>query len=184
MATALSFNSGPFAGIAPIPTLAMDAFLARPVGLWEIPAHEILGGVDRAYRQACIPRRRRIADALERLEDLRLSLIAKLDAMDGDPDLEPFLSASDGIDQRWWAALAADDREDEELEPSLGASNRIDQRAWALGGAHDYEWEHDGKEPDVDEEPGCDSEIDDHFGCGWPDEGDQSTFYALKPAGA
>jgi len=138
------------APVHPVPTLAMEAFLGRPVALWEIPAHDILNGVDRAYREACKPRRQRIEDALERLEDLRGRLIARLDAMDGDPDLEPFLSATD----------------------------LIDQRLWSLGGATDKEDEHDGCEPDVDDE------IDDHYGGGWPDEGDQSKFYPLKPWGA
>lgn len=34
-------------------------------------------------------RRRRLEAALQRLEDLRQEMIAELDAIDGDPDLEP-----------------------------------------------------------------------------------------------
>jgi hypothetical protein len=172
MAT-LQQSTPPPAPVYPIPTLVMEAFLARPVTLWQVCAHDILNGVEHAWRGALKPRRRRIEEALERLEDLRERLIAKLDALDGDPDLEPWLSASDGMNQRFWATLGADDREvGDDDEPYLSATNIVDQRAWSLGGATDLEDEHDGREPEIGE------------GCYWPDEGDQSTFCSLRPYGA
>lgn len=44
-----------------------------------------------------------IEAALERLDSLRDRLINKLDAMDTDADLEPFLGASEGWDQSHWS---------------------------------------------------------------------------------
>jgi hypothetical protein len=61
------------------------------------------------------PRERRlmIEPALERLDGLRDRLIDRLDAMDGDTDLEPSLGATDWRDQRVWFSGCPDDREGE-----------------------------------------------------------------------
>lgn len=83
-------------------------------------------------------------------------LLAFLDATDGDADLEPSLGFAEVEPGRLAPshAGAADDREEEdELEASLGApENHGSQVYWASGGRDDREHEHDGREPDVDDE--------------------------------
>jgi hypothetical protein len=101
---------------------------------------------------------------MERLNGLRSSMIEQLDALDGDADFEPWLGSG---------ALGGDDREDDTCdhgepdddgEPSLSAPIALtpsDQTGlrWIGGGqARDLESEHDGREPDVDDEPDSDSE--------------------------
>jgi hypothetical protein len=73
-----------------------------------------------------------IADAIE-------SLILLLDEIDGDAEHEE----------------DADFEAEPDLEPSLGATNSINQvRAWKATIAEtDAEQEHDGREPDADDEP-------------------------------
>jgi len=106
----------------------------------------------------------RIETAVERL-------LAALDAADAaagndgeaepDADPEPSLGATDDEDHRdaWEpsprrlrAALDAG-----EAEPSLGSVNAAfegrSQETWAVGNTDDREDEHDGAEPDTDEEP-------------------------------
>jgi len=108
--------------------------------------------------------RRRIETAVERL-------LAALDADDAaagsdgeaepEADPEPSLGATAAVDQRdGWrpaprrlrAAFAAGD-----VEPSLGSVNAAlegrSQATWAAGNTDDREDEHDGAEPDTDEEP-------------------------------
>src|SRR5450432_3010201 len=73
-----------------------------------------------------------IADAIE-------SLILLLDEIDGDVEHEE----------------NADFENEPDMEPSLGATNGINQvRAWqSASGELDAEQEHDGREPDADLEP-------------------------------
>lgn len=100
--------------------------------------------------------RRAAEDEIERL-------IALLDAIDPDPDLEddPYLE-EEGLDEPWlgapersairgqapWAAGWDDDREreDEHDEPDLGALEIVDQSRWGAL-ASDLEDEFDGREP-------------------------------------
>jgi hypothetical protein len=152
--------------VVALPTAATEKWLARPVLLHGLTARQVLSAVIKEHYDATRERRMFIEGTLERLEDLRQRLIAKLDALDADPDLEPCLGAMERWDQRKWARTGDDDREDDpaDEEPNLSATNHIDQRAWSMGGATELEWEHDGKEPDCSE------------ACPWPDEGDQSRF--------
>lgn len=130
--------------VLPIATRAMDAFLAAPVQLFGVDAGTILRDASAAVYDVNRDRRRRIEGMLERLEDLRQSLIAKLDAIDGDPDLEPYLSSLG-----WRAPLESDECEpDADFEPSLSAGGLIDQRCWIIGGDTDAEDEHCGREPE------------------------------------
>lgn len=71
--------------------------------------------------------RQRIGDEIDRL-------LALLDAADGDPDLEPSLGSLDRVD-------------------GLYHRGGADQRLWSAGSRDDREDEHDGREPDVDDEP-------------------------------
>ncbi len=82
--------------IVPLRTLAMDRYLADPVQLHGLTARQVFeAGAARRY-DATRLRRLYIEGTLERLADLRDRLIAKLDALDADPDLEPLLGASSG----------------------------------------------------------------------------------------
>jgi hypothetical protein len=74
-----------------------------------------------------------VCDAIE-------AMILLLDEIDGDGELEQH----------------ADFESEPDLEPSLGATHGIDQRhAWqATIADSDAEHEHDGREPDADFEPG------------------------------
>jgi uncharacterized protein YbjT (DUF2867 family) len=110
-----------------------DAFLRRPVVLHGLTARQILVVRARWHRDATAERRAHIVSVLNRLENLREQLITKLDAMDGDPDLE----------------ADADFEEGGDLEPSLGSIMATNQRAWAMGGCRDIEHEHDGREPSL-----------------------------------
>ncbi len=63
-----------------------------------------------------------------------------LDATEIDPDLEP----------------DSDPEPDQDSEPSLGSINPTitgSQSQWSFGSSDDLEHEHDGREPDVDQEP-------------------------------
>jgi hypothetical protein len=71
--------------------------------------------------------RQRIGDEIDRL-------LALLDATDGDPDLEPALGSLD-------------------RNVATYGNPGGDQTLWALGSRNDLEDEHDGREPDVDDEP-------------------------------
>ena len=135
--------------VVPLATAAMDKFLSRPVRLYGLTARQVLRAVVTEHIEATRDRRACIEGMLERLADLRDSLVAKLDALDADPDLEPFLGAFARWDQRQWCEGADDDREcGDDLEPYLSATNHADQRCWSLGGANDLESEHDGREPE------------------------------------
>lgn len=104
------------------------------------------------------PTRRAIADEIERL-------LALLDELDGDENLEPYLAG-------WRLGpdpdLEDDSEEDEPIgdeEPSLGWTHTDNQaaRRWHGHprdgyGALDGEAEHDGREPDADDEDGHDEE--------------------------
>ena len=119
--------------VVPLATAATDAFLRRPVVLHRLTARQILEVRARWCRDATAKRRAYIVSGLNRLENLRERLIAKLDAMDGDPDFE----------------VDADFEEGGDLEPSLGSIGATNQRVWAMGGCFDREWEHDGREPEI-----------------------------------
>jgi hypothetical protein len=95
------------------------------------------------------------------------ALLAAMDAMDGDADLEPSLGSPEvgygrrrrtagTLDQRRWiagnVAAAADEREDVSEDE---------------GGASEDEGSYDEKEPDLD-----------HL-CNWQDEGDQTKLQTL-----
>jgi hypothetical protein len=75
-----------------------------------------------------------LRDDLEAAIQAHLTAVEKLttvlNTVDGDPDLEPSLGAPMGYGG----------------DPS-------NQEVWASGSPHDTEEEHDGREPDVDEEP-------------------------------
>lgn len=90
------------------------------------------------------------------LEQLIEAALARLDALDGDPDLEqgdpdledggdgePWLGSIDPVNQGAWSLGSDDDREGwaNDLEPSLGAIERGEgsQVMWAAGGFDDCE---------------------------------------------
>src|SRR3569833_2900376 len=79
-------------------------------------------------------RENRLLAGLERLETLRIEMTAKLvdllDAREGDPDFEP-----NGDD-----------------EPSLGFSANNGHNGTDFSGGQDLEDEHDGREPDCEDE--------------------------------
>ena len=103
----------------------------------------------------------------ERLSAVADQIIARLDALDGDADFEPWLGATEyrstwainpggsrasfgrlGDVRRW--RDGADDREAaDDDEPSLGSIMAGDQRRWASGLCTDAEAEHDGREPSL-----------------------------------
>lgn len=92
-------------------------------------------------------------DALKAIQRLRNEaeqqierLIAMLDALDGDPDVE--------IDTDFELEDEHDESTNDE-EPSLGSRNPTiygDQGSWSAGNGSDLEDEHDGREPDDDDE--------------------------------
>ena len=132
-----------------------------------LSARQVLHAVAQGHYDATAERRIYIEAMIERVGDLWQRLIAKLDALDADPDLEPFLSAWEAWDQRRRYVGGSDDREcGDDDEPSLGACEKVCQLYWSNGGDNDAEYEHDGKEPDQEE------------GCDWPDEGDQTKLYS------
>lgn len=76
------------------------------------------------------------------------TLIAILDELDGDPDLEPYLAD--------FRTDATDDREDDPVdrgEPSLGWTDMEARYGCSPTPSYDCEEEHDGREPDADSEP-------------------------------
>jgi hypothetical protein len=89
-------------------------------------------------------------------------LILFLDALGGDPDLEP--GGDDEPALGWTGAEGGSGRygalHDGEEEPSLGWTSALNQtsRRNRLGACDDAEDEHDGREPDVDDEDGGDME--------------------------
>jgi len=104
------------------------------------------------------------------------ALIDLLNTLDPDPDLEPSLAFTERLynisqaDPNYAAnANAGDDREaDDEREPSLGSVNPTIygvQESWSAGNCDDREDEHDGAEPDVDDEPSL----------GWPENTNQAS---------
>ncbi len=131
-------------------------------------------------------RLRRLARAAQTLIDLLDDLAGDPDLEDGADDEEtaddePSLGAPERHvprkGQEAWADGRASDRWDvdleidgDEREPSLGSverhpnpypclGDRFDSQAhWASGANDDREDEHDGREPDVDDEPGADEE--------------------------
>jgi hypothetical protein len=42
---------------------------------------------------------------------------------------------------------------DPDAEPSLGSPEQVNQESWSFGNRQDLEGEHDGAEPNVDDEP-------------------------------
>jgi len=109
-------------------------------------------------------------------EQLVEHLISFLDEVEGDPDFEdngdaeeepdeePILGSTDHVNQeRAWPAryygpemTAEPENDNSDSEPSLGSvatSENITQGAWASGTSDDREDEHDGAEPDEDDEP-------------------------------
>ena len=107
----------------------MDKFLSRPVRLHGLTARQVLKAVVTEHIEATRDRRACIEGMLERLADLRDRLVAKLDALDADSDLEPFLAAFERWDQRRWTAGVDDDREcGDDLERYPSASNHTYQR--------------------------------------------------------
>jgi hypothetical protein len=70
--------------------------------------------------------------AVEQLEALAALIVAKLDELGIDADLEPVLGSLHGT-------------------AASGAFGN--QERWAQGGTSDFEHQHDGREPDVDDEP-------------------------------
>lgn len=101
------------------------------------------------------PRERRlmIEAALERLDGLRERLIDRLDALDGDPD----------------------------LEPSLGATEAMNHDvAWSIFDPGDFENQSEDEGFDSDSEPDSDAEPDGGDWCNWQDEGDQTVLASLR----
>lgn len=76
-------------------------------------------------------------------------LLELLDAIDGDPDLEPTCGVASGLPPE------ADEAEpDNDFEPSLGSINPnfgvSSQERWSAGGAADLEDEFDGREDETE----------------------------------
>ena len=82
------------------------------------------------------------------------ALIDYLDATTPDADLEPSLGVPEHLMGYGWAWVRID--------------RACSQAHWAKGGRNDLEDEHDGREPDVDDEEGFDRE-DDPAECGIAD---------------
>ena len=94
-------------------------------------------------------RRSMLELAAERAERLLDDLVAKMDAMDPDPDLEPSLGSFNSF-----LGCDTDDREEEETDMNLGGvGDRTTQLRWAEEGAE----EGDG---DPDMEPSLGAELD------------------------
>lgn len=120
-------------------------------------------------RATSLPRgpRARLEALLEHLLDTTHKVIAELDALDGDPDLEPNLGAPEDHpslfrpylrptnpgDQSHWERGAQDDREEECEDEGAQCEDE------GVSGLHDPD-----REPDHEWET-----------CHWQDEGDQST---------
>jgi len=102
-----------------------------------------------------------LLQARERLEAKIEELIAMLDLLDGDPDLEPYLTNTRGP-----TGGSADDREgdDSDSEPSLGWPNASGLPQLSSAMRHDEDLEEDGSdyEDGGDTEPNGD-ELDTSF---------------------
>ena len=96
----------------------------------------------------------------ERIEAAVDGLLQLLDAIDADPDLEPSMSALTelGVPSGAWDECEDNhDAEHEDGEPSLGWTATNKQLGWPwYGDTDEREDEHDGCEPDVDNEPNGD----------------------------
>lgn len=102
------------------------------------------------------------------LEDAVERALSVLDMLDGDPDLEPSL----GVSPNWPFGLISDDREldESDLEPDNDDEASLSGETGLYSGGHavgrgdgaDLEGEHDGREPDVDDEPDTDREPCEH----------------------
>lgn len=121
--------------------------------------------------------RAKVEDALERLMTAQDALLAYLDRMDGDTDLEasidhPFNKPSAMVDLE--GGDVQDEPHDPEAdEPSLAHTNDLNQEqarrhltavqyrdgTW-FGMDEDREAEHDGREPDNDREERCDDDLE------------------------
>ena len=79
-------------------------------------------------------RRAWLETALEHLAGLTERVIAELDSIDPDADLEPSLGAAETMDQRRWAAGDRDDREgpDADREPDDFQAAPAGQRSQPL----------------------------------------------------
>ena len=76
-----------------------------------------------------------------------------------DGELEPSLGWTGNINQASRNRLGDGEdfeKDDSEREPSLGGLNRVNQEGWASGLGNELEDEHDGTEPDHDNEPNGD----------------------------
>ncbi|MDI7775515.1 hypothetical protein [Asticcacaulis sp. EMRT-3] len=108
--------------------------------------------------------RKRLVKVARKLEWALDQIIAALDEIDGDPDLEPDLGSVTTApyqNQRDWAQGVNDNREhdpaedrlfdESEWEPSLGEpEGRVNQLGWGKSGTRDLEADHDGREPEVE----------------------------------
>lgn len=103
------------------------------------------------WPQAVLDRRARLEAGLERLADLREEMIARLDAIDGDCDLEDGGDLEPSIcGYQGFTDLELDKADD---EPSLGWPLGMSQLRLDRGASDEREGEHDGREPDCDAEP-------------------------------
>lgn len=112
----------------------------------------------RAEAEAAIERLIAMVDELDPDPDLEptLGFIPPGGLDDGEPDdpEEPSLGSTNGIDQSAWAAGNTEDAEgeDSDLEPSLAALlTQTDQTGWAGGSGddRDYELDDSDREPDL-----------------------------------
>lgn len=115
--------------------------------------------------------RREVAALRRALAAAAEHILAALDVLDGDPDLEPSLGSLENDqwiftwgtvrgrigDQTDWTGGGTADLEEghDGAEPSLGAAHDKNQhRAWSrFDAGDDRELEHDGREPDAGREP-------------------------------
>jgi hypothetical protein len=96
----------------------------------------LLNGQNLDYRRSLAKLRKAAEDEVERL-------IAFLDKIAPDPDLEPYLSDTNGegeqdIDTIEWDG-DCDDEAGEPVEPSLSALENIDQSNWSQGNRRERE---------------------------------------------
>lgn len=102
----------------------------------------------RAPRPLNQRQRRALAEqALERAMDAVQAVLEVLDTLDGEADAEPSLGAPEARVQ--CSELFGRSGFFQTYMPG----QHLDQRDWARGGLDDREDEHDGREPDVDDEP-------------------------------
>ncbi len=109
------------------------------------------------------PLRLRIEAASDALERLAAAIVRELDKVGVDADLEPSLGAPEAFSYAYghdsaldvirYLSSPDDEREiDGDFEPSLSSLNRLVQIGWAAGGDSDCEQEHDGREPQCEDE--------------------------------